>query len=221
MKFYLYCKQILSNIGSRIVSLKLCGDKSSTPGQLTIFLSRFGSLGSVFIKLESLKLIDFTKSDVQFLLPHFPGLIHLKQLSIGEYKRLMPFNINTDELFNENVVLPMSLRSLAFPYEVSNTWIQTPSTTISFVEQLHAHFIHMNSLSSFLQKFPHLKRLTAILSDANENNLQIENLLQSKVTFHALKYLNINITHQVSVHYKPFLKIKDIKLLYLFILGTF
>jgi hypothetical protein len=187
------------HIGGRIVSLTLCGDKSSTPGQLALFLSRFDSLATVFIKLESLKLIDFTKLDVQILLPHFPALTHLKCLSIGEYKRLMPFNINTDELFNENVVLPLSLRSLAFPYEVSNEWIQTSSVTISFVEQLHAHSIHITSLPSFLQMFPYLKRLTTVLSGVNGNNLPIEDMLQSTVTLHPLKYLNINITQQVSI----------------------
>jgi hypothetical protein len=188
----------LSHIGSRIVSLTLGGDNSSTPGQLTLFLSRFNSLATIFIKLESFKLIDFTKMNVQLLLPQFPTLTHLKCLSIGEYKRLMPFTINTNELFNENIILPTSLRSLAFPYEISNEWIQTSSTK-SFVEQLHAHFVHMNSLSFLLQKFPHLKNLTAVLVDVNNNdNLQMENTLQASVISHALRYLNVNIMRQVS-----------------------
>jgi len=111
----------------------------------------------------------------------------------------MPFTINTNELFNENVILPISLRSLAFPYEMSNEWIQTSSTKKSFVVQLHAHFVHMNSLSFLLQKFPHLKSLTAVLVDVNNNdNLQMENTLQASVISHALRYLNVNIMRQVS-----------------------
>jgi len=188
------------HIGGRIVSLTLGGDKSSTPGQVTLFLTHFDCLASVFVKLESFKLLDFTKSDVQSLLPYFPALTHLKCLSIGEYKCLMPFAVNTDELINENVILPISLRSLAFPYEVSNEWIET-SNAISFVEQLHVHYIHMNSLSSFLQRFPHLKRLTAVFGNVNGNNLQMENMLQSNVAFHALQYLHVNITQQVSKYH--------------------
>jgi hypothetical protein len=201
IKFDLCCKGILPRIGSRIVSLILCGDNSSTPGQLALFLSRFAFLATIFIKLESLKLIDFTKMDVQLLVPQFPSLTHLKCLSVGEYKRLMPFNIDTNELFNEDVILPISLRSVAFPYEISNAWIQTSSTTKSFVEQMHAHAIHINSLSIFLQKFPVLKRLTAVLVDDNNHNLQMENILQSTVIVHALQCLNVNITQQVSTYH--------------------
>jgi hypothetical protein len=175
------------------------------PCQLGLFLSRFHSLATVFVKLESFKLVDFTKSNVEILLPHLPGLIHLKCLAIGDYKRLMPFAAHTHELFNENVALPTSLRSLAFPYEVSNEWIRTLSTTTSFVEQLHAHSIHINALPSFLQRFPHLKRLTTILSAINQDNLQIENIFQSTVTFDTLRYLNVNITQHVSTFY-DFLK---------------
>jgi hypothetical protein len=198
IKFGLCCNRILPHIGSRIVSLTLCGDNSSTPGQLTLFLSRFGFLGTIFIKLESFKLVDFTKMDVQLLLPKLLTLTHLRCLSIGEYKRLMPFTINTNELFNEDVILPISLRNVAFPYEISNEWIQTSSTQKSFVEQLHGHFIHMNSLPFLLQKFPHLKHLTAVLVDVSNDNLQMENTLQASVIFHALRYLNVNITQQVS-----------------------
>lgn len=201
IKFDLCCNWILPHIGSRIVSLTLCGDNSSTPGQLALFLSRFNILAKIFSKLESLKLIDFTKLDVQLLLPHLPALTHLKCLSVGEYKRLMPFNRNTHELFHENVLLPISLRWLAFPYEVSDEWIQTAGTMQSSVEQLHAHFIHMSSLSYFLQQFPHLKRLTAVLVDDHNDNLEIENMLQSTITFHGLRYLNVNIARLVRTYY--------------------
>ncbi len=201
IKFDLYCNWILPHIASRIVSLTLCGDNSSTPSQLTLFLSRFNSLGTIFIKLESFKLLDFTKFDVQLLLPQLATLTHLKYLSIGDYKRLMPSFINTNELFNENMMLPISLHSLAFPYQISNEWIQTSNTMQSYVEQLHVHVIHMNSLSSFLQNFPHLKRLTTVLVDVNNDNLQMENMLQSSVTFDALRYLNVNITQHVSTCY--------------------
>ncbi|CAF3138393.1 unnamed protein product [Rotaria sp. Silwood2] len=163
-KFDLYCNRILRYISTRIVSLTLCGDNSSIPGQLALFLTLFNSLANVFTKLESFKLIDYTKSD--------------------EYKRLMPFAINRIELFNENVILPISLHSLAFPYEVSNGWIQILNITISFIEQLHVHLIHMNVLSSFLQRFPYLKRLTAVITGINQNALQIGNIFQSNVILH-------------------------------------
>ncbi|CAF1009097.1 unnamed protein product [Rotaria sp. Silwood1] len=197
IKFDLCCNRILPRISTRIVSLTLCGDYSSTPGQLTLFVSRFNSLASVFTKLESFKLTEYTKSDVEILLPHLSMLTQLKCLSIGEYKRLMPFTINRNELFNENVILPISLRSLAFPYEVSNEWFQPSSTTISFIEQLHVHLIHMNVLSSFLQRFPYLKRLTAVLTGISQNTLRIGNIFQSNVILHRLRYLNVNITRRV------------------------
>ncbi|CAF3714407.1 unnamed protein product [Rotaria sp. Silwood1] len=197
IKFDLYCNLILPRMSAHIVSLKLCGDNSSTPGQLTLFLTRFNALASVFIKLESFKLIDYTKSDVEILVPHFSMLSQLKCLSIGEYKRLMPFTIHTNELFNENVILPISLRSLAFPYEVSNEWIQTSSITTSFVEQLHVHHIHINALHSFLQSFSYLKRLTAVITGFNQNNLPVKNNFQSNVILHKLQYLNVNITQQL------------------------
>ncbi|CAF2745227.1 unnamed protein product [Rotaria sp. Silwood2] len=197
IKFDLYCNLILPRMSAHIVSLKLCGDNSSTPGQLTLFLTRFNSLASVFIKLESFKLIDYTKSDVEFLVPHFSMLSQLKCLSIGEYKRLMPFTIHTNELFNENMILPISLRSLAFPYEISNEWIQTSSITTSFVEQLHVHHIHINALYSFLQRFSYLKRLTAVIIGFNQNNLPVGNNFQSNIILHKLQYLNVNITQQV------------------------
>ncbi|CAF4682647.1 unnamed protein product, partial [Rotaria sp. Silwood2] len=197
IKFDLYCNRILPYINTRIVSLTLCGDNSSTPGQLTLFLTRFNSLASLFTKLESFKLIDYTKLDVEILLPHFPLLTQLKCLSIGEYKRLMPFTINENELINENVILPMSLCTLAFPYEVSNEWIQTLNITTSFIERLHIHLIHMNVLFSFLQRFPYLKHLTAVLTGINQNTLPIGNTFQSNVILHRLRYLNVNITQNV------------------------
>jgi hypothetical protein len=190
----------LPRIKSRIISLTLCGDNSSTPGQLALFLSRFTFLATTFIRLESLKLIDFVKTDVQLLIAHLPMLNHLKCLSVGDYTRLMPVNINTEELFNENVMLPITLRLLAFPYEISNQWIETCDITKSLVEQMHVHCIHMDSLSLFLQRFPHLKRLTAVLDSVNNNNPQIDNMSQSIVTFHALRYLNINIMETVSIY---------------------
>ncbi|CAF4802930.1 unnamed protein product, partial [Rotaria sp. Silwood2] len=145
------------------------------------------------------KLIDYTKLDVEILLPHFPLLTQLKCLSIGEYKRLMPFTINENELINENVILPMSLCTLAFPYEVSNEWIQTLNITTSFIERLHIHLIHMNVLFSFLQRFPYLKHLTAVLTGINQNTLPIGNTFQSNVILHRLRYLNVNITQNVSI----------------------
>lgn len=203
----------MPRIGSRVVSLTLCGDNSSTPGQLTLFLSRFSLLSTTFIRLESLKLIDFAKTDVQLLIPQLPMLNHLRCLSVGDYKRLMPFNIIAEELFNENIMLPTTLWSLAFPYEISNQWIETCDTMKSFVEQIHIHFIHMDVLSLFLEKFPHLKRLTAVLGTVNDNNLQMDNILQSTLTFHTLSYLNLNITQTVSKYSR------DFKFVYLFSLG--
>jgi hypothetical protein len=190
----------LPRISSRIISLTLCGDNSSTPGQVALFLSRFAFLATTFIRLESLKLLDFVKTDVQLLIPQLSMLNHLKCLSVGDYTRLMPFNVNTEELFNENVMLPITLRRLAFPYEICNQWIETCDITKSFVEQMHVHFIHMDSLSLFLQRFPHLKRLTAVLGSVDNNNPPIDNMSQSTVTFHTLRYLNINIMETVSIY---------------------
>lgn len=186
-------------MSNRIVSLTLCGDDSSRPGQIRYFLSRFKSLATVFTKLESLKLIDFIKSDVEILLPHLPMMTQLKYLTIGGYKRLMPFDVNTNELFNQNVTLPISLRSLAFPYDVSDIGIQTLNRTISFIEQLHIHLIHMNVFSLYLQNFPYLKRLTAVVTGIENNDLLVQNSLQNNVIFHGLKYLNVNITQEVNI----------------------
>ncbi|CAF1182101.1 unnamed protein product [Rotaria sordida] len=198
IKFDLYCNRILPHISTRIVSLILCGDNSSTPGQLRLFLSRFNSLAQVFINLESIKLINYTKSDVEILLDHFPKFTRLKCLSIGEYKRLMPFTINRNDLFKEHVTVPISLRSLAFPYEISNEWIQTSNTLASLIEQLHIHLIHINVISLFLQRFPYLKRLTTVLTGINQNNLFMENNFQTNIMLHRLQYLNVNITQQVA-----------------------
>ncbi|CAF1502753.1 unnamed protein product [Rotaria magnacalcarata] len=195
IKFDLYCNRILPRISTRTVSLTLSGDNSSTPGQVALFLSRFNSLAHFFVKLESFKLIDYTKADVEILLPQFPMLTKLKRLSMGEYERLMPFSVDSNELFNENVILPISLRSLAFPYEVTNQWIQTLSTTTSFmIEQMHCHLIHMNVFFLLLQRFPNLKRLTAVITGINQDNLPMESI---DCMLHGLRYLNINIAQQV------------------------
>ncbi|CAF1159778.1 unnamed protein product [Adineta steineri] len=200
IKFDLYCNQILPYIGAHVISLTLNGDNSSTPGQLRHFLTRFNPLAKYFVKLESIKLLNSTKSDVENLVTHLSGLIHLKYLSIGDYKRLMPISINTDDLFDETIALPISLRSLAFPYKISNKWIQSLNVT-SFIEQLHVHLIHIDSISFFLQTYPNLKRLTAVLSGITEN------ILQSPITFHSLQYLNINITQDVLFdHFASFLR---------------
>jgi hypothetical protein len=106
------------------------------------------------------------------------------------------------------VVLPSSLRILVFPYEISNQWIETSDTTKSLVEQINVPFIHMDSLSPFLEKFPCLERLTAALGSINNyNNLQMDTMSQSPVIFHTLRYLNIDITQTVSVYVIETLKI--------------
>ena len=168
------------------------GDNSSTPGQLALFLTRFPILSSIFIKLESFRLIDFIKMDVELLVPQLSSLMKLKCLSIGNYQRLMPFNIKPEDLFNENVVLPISLRSLAFPYQITDRWMETFNTTESLIERMHIHFIHMDFLFSFLQKFPHLRRLTAVLG----GNEDIHSL--NSMNFHRLRSLNVNLMHTVS-----------------------
>ncbi|UJR24781.1 hypothetical protein I4U23_006155 [Adineta vaga] len=194
--FDLYCKQILPHINARITSFTLSGSNSSTPGLLSQFLMNFNFSGSIFLNLESFKLIEFTKSDIESLTPHFSGFIHLKNLSIGEYTRLMPFVMNIDELYQENIILPISLRCLAFPYEISDQWIQT-SNGISLVEQLHIHYIHINLLAIFLQRFPHIKRLTAVLDDVREPDLLTDDIFRSTEIFHTLRYLNVNIVSNV------------------------
>ena len=180
------------------MSLTLSGDNSSTPGQLALFLSRFPSLSTIFTKLETLRLIDFTKVNVQLLLPQLPTLSHLKCLSIGNDQRLTSFNLNIAELFDEAVALPICLRSLAFPYQITNKWMKTYGSTKSFVEQMHIQWIHMDLLSSYLQKFPHLKRLTAVVGGIKEIHLLTANSLSNATKFHALRSLNVNILHTVS-----------------------
>lgn len=170
------------------------GDNSSTPGQLALFLTRFPILSSIFIKLESFRLIDFIKTDVELVVPQLSSLMKLKCLSIGNDQRLMPFNIKPEDLFNENVGLPISLRRLAFPYEINNQWMETFNTTESFIEQMHIHFIDMNFVFSFLQKYRHLKRLTAVLG----GNEEMFNLSSNSMNFHRLRSLNVNIIHTVS-----------------------
>lgn len=174
--------------------MTLNGNNSSTPGQLVLFLSRFPSLSTIFIKLESFRLIDFTKNDVDYLLDELPTLIHLKCLSIGNYQRLMPFNINIESLFNENVDLPLSLRCLSFPYQITERWMETIGTIESFVQQIHVPFIQMDFLFLFLQKFPHLKRLTTVLGGIEDINLVLVN---SSIEFHQLRSLNVNIMYTV------------------------
>jgi hypothetical protein len=197
-KFDLYCNRILSWINARIVSLTLNGNNSSTPGQLTLFLSRFHPLASVFTKLESFKLIDFNRSDVQTLLPYLPEFIHLKCLSIGDHTCLAPDVMSVDELFNEDVVLPTFLRSLAFPYEVSKEWIDISNRTTSYVQQLHAHLIHIDAFPSFFRRFSHLERLTAVIDDCNLYGSEEINLFHLSVMSHPLRYLNVNIAENVS-----------------------
>ena len=180
------------------MSLTLSGDNSSTPGQFALFLSRFPSLSTIFTKLESFRLIDFTKVNVQLLLHQLPTLSHLKCLSIGNYQRLMPFNLKTEELFDEAVALPISLRSLAFPYQITNRWMETSDVAELFVEQMHIHLIHMDILSSFLQKFPYLKRLTAVLGSIEDVPLMMDNISPNVIKLHQLRSLNVNIIYTVS-----------------------
>lgn len=180
------------------MSLTLNGNNSSTPGQLALFLARFPSLSNIFTKLETLRLNDFTKMDIQLVLPQLPTLKHLKCLSIGNYQRLMPSNLKTEELFDKAVVLPISLHSLSFPYEITNRWMETSGVAESFVQQMHIHLIHMDFLSSFLQKFPHLKCLTAVLGGIEEIHLLMANPLSYATKLHALRSLNVNIMHTAS-----------------------
>ena len=197
-QFDFYCTRILPRIANRITSLTLPGSNSSTPGLLSQFLMYFKSLGTIFIHLLSFTLVEFTKFDVETLVPHFHQLVYLRNLSIGGYTRLMPFNINTNELFQEHVVLPLSLRSLAFPYEISDRWIQTSNSTLS-IEQLHVNSIYIDTLISFIQRFPRLNRLTTVLSDRRESDLIAENISESNVMFQSLRYLNLNIVSDVSL----------------------
>ncbi|CAF1116859.1 unnamed protein product [Adineta ricciae] len=177
-QFDFYCTRILPRIAARITSLTL-------PGR------------TIFVHLLSLKLVEFTKSDVEILVPHLHQFVYLRNLSIGEYTRFMPFNINTNELFQEHVVLPLSLRSLAFPYEISDRWIQTSNSTLS-IEQLHVTSLYMDTLISFMQRFPRLNRLTTVLSNPGELDLIAENISGSNIMFQSLRYLNLNIVSDVS-----------------------
>lgn len=205
-KFDFYCKCIIPRVSARVISLTLSGNNdSSTPGQLQLFLSHFKPLAKFFTRLESFKLINYFKSDVEMLLPEFIMLNQLKQLSIGEYQRLVPFDIDSNALFQEHVTLPVHIRNLAFPYEISNTWLQTFNPTKSFlIERLHVHLIHMNALLSFLTIFPHLKRLDTIITGVDTSTAQMQITSDANFSLHRLRYLNINITREVSVYFTSF-----------------
>ena len=189
-----YCKSILPRICHRIISLTLCGNNSSRPGQFSLLFSTFSNN---FPKLESLKLFDYSKTDVELLLSELNHLTHLKYLSIGDFQRLMPHPINRNELFNENIVFPENLTHLAFPHIISDTWFAKSNQLTSKIQRMHVHFIYMNCLILFLQKFPYLTHLTAVLSGDNTNNVfEDKNIFQS---LSSLRYLNVNITPSVRI----------------------